>query len=241
MDTATRPANPHQPLTTLGRPWDAFDAYLFDIDGTLLNCSDAVHYFAFCRALESIAGKPMNLDGVTAHGNTDVGILRDAFLRAGIDDAQWRPRLPQIKRAMCDYVTRDAEQVCALVMPQVREVLDHLQDRAALGVATGNLQGIGEIKLRRAGLLEFFDFATWSDDFEHRTDVFRAAIGKARELAGPDASLCAVGDTPADIAAAHANNLPVIAVATGIYLIEQLQAAGPDLCIRSFADLVAAP
>ncbi len=33
------------------RRWDAYDAYLFDIDGTLMNCTDAVHYFAFCEAL----------------------------------------------------------------------------------------------------------------------------------------------------------------------------------------------
>lgn len=242
MDTASQPADPHQPLTTLGGPWDSFDAYLFDIDGTLLNCADAVHYFAFCHALESIAGKPMNLDGVTAHGNTDVGILRDAFLRAGIDDARWRPHLDEIKQTMCNFVSRDAENVCAQVMPRVRELLEHLRGRGALlGVATGNLQGIGEIKLRRAGLLEFFDFAAWSDDFEYRADVFRAAVGKARELAGPSARLCAVGDTPADIAAARDNSLPVIAVATGVYPIEQLQATGANLCIRSFADLVPAP
>jgi phosphoglycolate phosphatase len=55
------------------RAWDEFDAYLFDIDGTLINCRDAVHYFAFCESLTRIAGRPMNLDGVVAHGNTDAG------------------------------------------------------------------------------------------------------------------------------------------------------------------------
>ena len=78
---------------TLIREWDCFDAYLFDIDGTLLNCSDAVHYFAFCNTLSAIAGRPFTLEGVTAHGNTDVGILRDALALAGVDAAVWRPRL----------------------------------------------------------------------------------------------------------------------------------------------------
>ena len=54
-------------------PWDAYDAYLFDIDGTLLNATDAVHYFAFCEALTLLAGRPINLDGVNAHGNVDNG------------------------------------------------------------------------------------------------------------------------------------------------------------------------
>ena len=73
------------------RAWDEFDAYLFDIDGTLINCRDAVHYFAFCEALTRIAGRPTNLDGVVAHGNTDVGILRDALHLAKVPDEAWRP------------------------------------------------------------------------------------------------------------------------------------------------------
>ena len=62
-----------------GRAWDEYDVYLFDIDGTLLECRDAVHYFAFCAVLDSLAGRPLTLEGVTAHGNTDIGILRDAL------------------------------------------------------------------------------------------------------------------------------------------------------------------
>jgi len=48
-----------------------------------------------------------------------------------------------------------------------------------------------------------------------------------------------IGDTPSDIRAAHQNALQVIAVSTGIYTFEQLQQEGPELCIRSFADLLA--
>ena len=36
-----------------GFTWDAADAYLFDIDGTLLNSRDAVHYFSFRNALRT--------------------------------------------------------------------------------------------------------------------------------------------------------------------------------------------
>src|SRR3954462_3650971 len=111
--------------STLGREWDSFDAYLFDIDGTLLNCSDAVHYFAFCNTLENIAGRPLTLEGVTAHGNTDVGILRDALVRAGIKESEWRPRLSAMKDAMCRYVEERRQDVCVTVMPQVHNVLQH--------------------------------------------------------------------------------------------------------------------
>jgi phosphoglycolate phosphatase-like HAD superfamily hydrolase len=41
-----------------------------------------------------------------------------------------------------------------------------------------------------------------------------------------------VGDTPADIQAAKANYMPVIAVATGSYSFHELFSYSPDLCLR---------
>lgn len=232
--------NPTCVPNALGRAWDAFDAYLFDIDGTLINCTDATHYFAFCDALQGLSGKPLNLDGVNAHGNTDVGILRDVLTRAGIPEAEWRGRIREACSGMGDFVEQRADQLCMTVLPQVHEVLRHLSARGAvLGVATGNLERIGRLKLQRAGLLEYFRFAGWSDDYEYRPDVFRGAVAKARALAGEHASLCVIGDTPSDARAAHENQLPVIAVATGIYSFEQLRQEQPELCIRSFDDLFA--
>lgn len=225
--------------STLAHAWDAFDAYLFDIDGTLIHCTDAVHYFAFCDALTSIAGRSLNLDGVVAHGNTDVGILRDAFAHAGIPESQWRAHLPEICTAMADQVDRNRDQLCIKTLPGVRHVLEHLHARGAiLGVATGNLERIGTRKLESAGLLDLFHFGGWSDALEYRTDVFRRAIQKAHELAGHQASILIIGDTPADIRAARDNHLPVIAVATGIYSYEDLITESPDLCIHSMEELL---
>lgn len=222
----------------LPRSWDEFDAYLFDIDGTLIHCADAVHYFAFCDALSSVAGKPVNLDGVTAHGNTDAGILRDAFSLAGVAEDQWRAQLPQLCASMCRFVACRKHELCIETLPGVKETLLHLKGRGALlGLATGNLEGIGRLKLETAGLLHLFDFAGWSDTLEYRRDVFQRALSRGRELAGESASILALGDTPADVSAAHDNNLPVAAVATGTYSYEQLTAASPDLCLHSLEEL----
>ena len=118
--------------------WDSFDAYLFDIDGTLLHCTDAVHYFAFCDALTIAAGTSVNLDGITVHGNTDVGILRDAFARHGIAESLWRPRLAELREQMGAQVEKNRSQICAKVLPGVVAMLRYLQQRGALlGTATG--------------------------------------------------------------------------------------------------------
>lgn len=226
-------------MTTAHRAWDSYDAYLFDIDGTLLHCTDAVHYFAFCNALTTIAGRPMNLDGVMTQGNVDEGILRDALALAGIPEYVWRPQIEQARAQMCRHAHAHRADFCMDVMPHTEELLLHLRGRGAkLGLATGNFAEIGKLKLTHCGLLQHFDFGGWSDGFEYRRDVFANAVRLAREAAGADAAVCVVGDTPSDVQAAQANGLDVIAVATGIYSFETLQAEQPTWCIRTFADLL---
>ena len=226
---------------TLGRAWDGFDGYLFDIDGTLMNSTDAVHYFAFGEALSSVAGRPLTIDGVVAHGNVDTGILRDAFEKNGVADADWRARLPELIAGMGKFVESRRGELRINVLPQVREVLAHLRAKGALlGTATGNLAVIGRVKLGHVGLLEMFDFGGWSDGHETRAEVFRAAAAEARSRRSEDAALCVVGDTPLDIQAARANGLKVIAVSTGIYSYEKLGEEKPDLLVRSLGELVPA-
>ena len=64
--------------------------------------------------------------------------------------------------------------------------------------------------------------------------------GKGARAGRPGRKVCVAGDTPADIAAARANHLPVIAVATGNYSFEQLMEHAPDVCAANFAALLEA-
>jgi len=132
------------------RAWDAYDAYLFDIDGTLLNCRDAVHYYAFLATLKLLSGLALDLSKVTTHGNTDIGILRDVLAHAGIADEAWRPRIPEARAAMCAYVDRHRDEFHPVVMPGTRRVLKHLRRRGAvLAIATGNLRASALLSARR--------------------------------------------------------------------------------------------
>ena len=222
-----------------GFAWDAQDAYLFDIDGTLLREPSRVHFDSMATSVKRVTGFEIELDGVAIHGGTDTAILREAWQQSGVPTELLDEQLTAILDAMSAVAERRNEM--ALVrMPGVEDALRHLAARGALlGVATGNLEMIGWIKVEQAGLREWFRFGGFSDHFPSRPDLIGHAARKARELAGSHASVCVVGDTPRDIAAARANDLPVIAVATGHYSFDELIAHEPEACASSLADLLA--
>src|ERR1051326_1058934 len=237
--------------------WIEADAYIFDIDGTLLNSRDGIHYNAFRAALRTTFGIKSDLSKVPVHGNTDLGILRAVVAaveqthaerahaeRADAERAGQAPDfdrlLPQALDLIRAEVRRDRNQMQPEVCPGIPALLARLHSQGTLlGVASGNLEEVGWAKLEAAGLRDYFQFGAFSDRCEKRAQIFANALAWARcrlrsrnKNGGP--SVCVIGDTPADILAARANHLPIIAVATGIYSVEQLAEHSPDLCLPYF-------
>jgi phosphoglycolate phosphatase len=237
----TRPTDKSRIAIQPGFAWDRQDAYLFDIDGTLLRCRDRVHFDSVASSIKRVTGFEVTLAGVAIQGNTDTGILREACNQAGIPADILEPQIAAILEGMCDHVAERRREMKLELMPGVKETLRHLSERGALlGVATGNLEMIGWIKIEDAGLRECFHFGGFSDNFPIRSELVGHAARKARELSGAAARVCVVGDTPRDIEAAHANQLPVIAVATGHSTFDELLEHRPEACATSLADLLAA-
>lgn len=226
-------------LSQPGFNWSAAECYLFDIDGTLLNSRDAVHYHAFHGAVKEIFGLELRLDGIPVHGNTDVGILRAYFEKAGLLESEWGSRLPEALEFMSAEVERNAKDLSLAVCPGIPELLQRLAGLGKLlGIASGNLERVGWAKLNACGLRDYFSFGAFSGSLEKRDDIIAYGIQQARQLRGPETTVCVVGDTPADIRSAHVNGIPAVAVATGIYGTEELMACDPEMCVGCCQDLL---
>jgi len=232
-----------------GFRWDQAQAYLFDIDGTLLNSRDGVHYNAFHVALREVFGIGRPIDGVPLHGSTDVAILRAVLRREAIAPAEIERKIPAMLARMCQEAARNAARMRPELCPSVRELLRWLHAAGRLlGVVSGNLEAIAWMKLEAGGIRRYFSFGCFSDRHETRTEIFRQGVKEARRrlsspVAGnpgpaPPAAVCVVGDTPSDIAAARQAGVPVIAVATGIFGLRELLACRPDACVRCCTDLL---
>jgi phosphoglycolate phosphatase-like HAD superfamily hydrolase len=147
--------------------------------------------------------------------------------------------LPELVEIMSTDVERNAAELRPEVCPAVPKLIEWLSSRGKLlGVASGNVERVAWAKLRACGLRDIFRLGAFSGTLEKREDVIADGIRQARDLRGDGTTVCVIGDTPADIRAAHANSIGVIAVATGIYSVDELVAHQPEMCISCCEDLI---
>ncbi len=217
---------------------------LFDIDGTLLHAGGAGRR-AVERALhhhfgEQVHPRPASLGGMRLDGMTDRRIIRLVMesLELPFDDAT----CDAVLESYVGYLEEEIDGPGFRVMPGVERLLPLLRERGApLGLCTGNVARGARIKLRRAGLDGFFDLGEkgiwgFAHDGEDRERIVAAALQRASRALGrtvlPGEALI-VGDTPRDVDGGRSVGVPVLAVATGRFSVEELLAAGADRALPS--------
>lgn len=214
---------------------------LFDIDGTLVLTGGA-GLRAMNRAIEEVLGHGDGLNGIPIAGRTDWSILVDAVAKVGrqIDDV-----LLGILRDR--YVAHLAAEIehpgkgTKAVMPGVRELLDHLDERedVFVGLLTGNFEEGARIKLGHFDLWRYFSCGAFGGDAADRNALVPFAVERARQCGLSDirsTDVLVVGDTPHDVACAHAAGAVPVAVATGGYTVDQLRASGATIVFEDLRD-----
>ncbi len=211
---------------------------LFDIDGTLLNTGGAGQS-AMESAIREEFGTDRPVEGISTAGRTDRAIITDLLEYFGLE-----PDAKTFKRFLSAYLNhlpihlngRDG-----LVLPGVPELLETLsgRDDVLLGLLTGNFRDGAWLKLEHYRLKQYFEFGGFGDRHLDRDDVAREAMSAVHERLDGEVSLekvWVIGDTPADVRCGRAIGARVVAVGTGLYSIEELEAAQPDHLLPDFAD-----
>ncbi len=217
-----------------------FRLLLWDIDGTLLLSSGAG-----MRALEVALTRVFGLQGSLADieyaGRTDRWILRQVFAKFGLPATE-----DNFARYTAGYLAELPAQLAgsaARVLPGVEPLLAAAAGRPGItqGLLTGNLRGGAEAKLSRFGLWRYFPFGAFADDSEDRHQLGPHALARARAHRpgradfAPD-QVWVIGDTPHDITCGQAFGARTLAVATGNYSVDQLDAHGPTAVLRDLSD-----
>lgn len=215
---------------------------LFDIDGTMLK-SAGVGRASMESALEKVFGTPGNRE-YRYDGKTDRQIVREAMKSEGHGDEFIDARMDSVMR---QYVGGLDERIgsgmyAVRILPGIPELLDALEKRndVVIGLLTGNIREGAKRKLAAAGVdFDRFRINAFGSDSEHRPDLPAIARQRAKEsldLHIKGDRMYVIGDTPADIACGRELGARAIAVATGLYTVDDLREYEPFAVFQDLSD-----
>ncbi len=214
---------------------------LWDIDGTLVD-SAKLGRDAFLVAFERVAGAPP-ARLVPFAGRTDLEIAADLLEQSGIpaeDEviAAFEGALAQAMAELADELRRRGR-----AYPGARESLARLGREPGIvqGLLTGNIPANARVKLGAVGLddLVDFDIGGYGSDHRTRSELVAIACARAEKKLGmpvPRERAVLVGDTPLDVAAAHAGGARAIGVATGRFSVQELEESGAETVLPDLRD-----
>jgi phosphoglycolate phosphatase len=215
---------------------------LFDIDGTLVDTLGAGKA-ALRVAMLEVYGETGPIDSFDFHGRTDPAIVRGLLRMVGWPDARIEAGFSATWEAYLGVLERELRERDGRVQPYsgVTELLDEIEgdERFAVGLVTGNMEGGARRKLEAAGLAGRFGFGAFGSDSEWREDLPPIARVRAQSTYHKQfdmESAVVVGDTPEDIRCARANGTRVLAVATGRHSAEELRSHAPDAVVEDLGD-----
>ena len=214
---------------------------LFDIDGTLIRTGGA-GVKAFAKVFETEFKAVDGFERMKFGGRTDTGLVREFFGYHNI------PATPEnFKRFFeryvfwLDHILKETQTtVCTGVWNFIRG-LQALPKPPVIGLLSGNIRLGAEIKLRHAGLWDVFVTGGFADDSEERDKIAAIAKERGSRLLNEDLQgeqVLVIGDTPLDIRCARAIGAKVLAVATGMVPIEELESHGPEWAVKDLSLLV---
>lgn len=218
---------------------------LFDIDGTLLDCGGQART-AFATALHAVFGEAGPIDAYDFSGKTDTRIVLDLMTGAGRPRDEVLATLPKLRDEYLATLDRTLERERMRVLPGIEPLLEHLvaRDDIVLALLTGNWERGARIKLSRHDLNRYFGFGSFGDGVFDRNDLPPIAIERAlastgRTFAARDTMI--IGDSLLDVGCARANDIPVLAVATGRTARAALESAGPTWLVDDLSDALEHP
>lgn len=213
---------------------------LFDVDLTLINTAGAGRC-SMTLAFEKLFGSSNGLEKVDFAGRTDRAIFKDALR---FHQLSWQETIEQefkqhyFTNLQIEIKKPHKNKRIELGVPELLNLLSARAD-IKLGLLTGNWREGARIKLEHFNLQHFFTLGAYADDAELRSELPRFAVQRLTAQIGEEIDfkdVFIIGDTPLDVACARPFGARSIAVATGLFNYEHLQASQPDYLFHDLSD-----
>jgi phosphoglycolate phosphatase len=203
---------------------------LFDIDGTLLG-ADGAGRRALKRVMDDYYQPLEELANWSFGGKTDPQIARELLSAIEFEIQQLESEIPVFVERYLTYFKNDRANIQAQLKPGILELLQHLEGHpeVELGLLTGNVVEGAQIKLEILEIEHYFKDApgAYGSDHEDRYQLVPFALERSKQHYR-EKDIVIIGDTPHDIQCGLAWNVRSIAVATGAFTVQELEAYEPD-------------
>lgn len=207
-----------------------FEAVIFDFDGTLIDSSAAI-VSTFSAVLRKHGAQPWDEERI----RRSIGRpLAELFAEVFPDGRPDRAELVETYRRLSK--SNGFEEVH--LMPGAREILEALETKAGLGIATSRTARSTTAILQRFGLQSRFGSIVGIDMVRNpkpHPEPIEKVLGQLEIT--PTRSLL-VGDTPDDILAARRAGVTAVGITTGAYDESALRHAGASRVIARLIDLI---
>ena len=214
--------------------------FLFDIDGTLLSAR-GVPKIVMGRVLANRFPDMRYDHHYDFSGRTDPEII-EYLLQYDNRSADEKLIASILNEFTIELELEFLRNHKPYLLQGVPEIITHLsdQDRACLGLVTGNIAEGARVKLESVGMHSFFPVGGFGDDSKYRNKLPPIAISRAQahyQTTFLKEDIWIIGDSIYDVACAKENELRCLAVASGLTGYAKLASARPEFLEQDMANV----
>ncbi len=216
---------------------------LFDIDGTMIHQvgRSGITSNRFAYAVNKVFNTDTNIDMLGVYeGRVDTETLLELAEKGGIRRSVAKKQLNRLYYFLVKYFRMHLKDYNTHALEGVKPLLSRLHRNGyVLGLVTGNIKPIAQIKLNKAGIKGPFDVGAFGDVSGSRKVLLDNAIKQANRKFKTKfikGHVVYFGDTPNDIAAAKKAQIKVVSIATGRYTADILKLNKSDYILKSMSD-----
>jgi pyrophosphatase PpaX len=207
-----------------------FKAVVFDLDGTLVD-SVELNTVSFERAIRQVLGREASREEAVQYAGTP---LKEQMVRISPEHAD------ELVAVYREFNHRDHDRMLKLY-DGILDLLNRLAKAGCrLGLVTSKARPTTQMAFDLTGIEPYFDATVCCDEASGNKPSAAPILFCLEQLGVSLAEASYVGDSPADIQAAHAARVVGIAVTWGVFDTEALTAEKPEILVHTMSQLAGA-
>jgi pyrophosphatase PpaX len=205
----------------------AYQAVVFDLDGTVVDSVELI-ILSFQHAIREVLGREISREESIAW------VGRPLHEQMVLFSPEHADELVQVYR---EWNHREHDRMLKLY-DGILQLLDSLNHAGVkIGLVTSKSRFTTQMAFDLTGIEAYFDASVCSDESTGNKPSPDPIFTCLEQLGVEPAEAAYVGDSPADMQAAHAAGVEAIAVTWGVFGVAALEAEKPDLLVHTIAEL----